>query len=159
VNRYVARLSLALASLTALAPAACAPNAPRLQLPIRTDASCENRAVKQTAIDSIVASTDDTVRPGTYPGDASLRKVIKSAGGVFAYWNDQAFPSPDTAKALGVTGNLTLKRAVITNQFDRSTSPATRPVWLTFATPKGDVTVLERAYDVQDVCIEGTRDV
>ena len=34
----------------------------------------------------------------------------------------------------------------------------TRPVWLTFATPKGDVTVLERAYDVQDVCIEGQRD-
>ena len=151
MNRSVARLSLALLSSVVLA-SGCAPNAPRLQLPIRTEASCENRAVKQTA-------TDDTVRPGTYPGDPALRKVIKSVGGVFAYWTDQAFPSPDTAKALGVSGDLTLKRAVITNQFDRATTPATRPVWLTFATPKGDVTVLERAYDVQDVCIEGTRDV
>jgi hypothetical protein len=159
VNRCVARLSLALFSLAAFVPAACAPNAPRLRLPIRTDASCENRADTQPALDSIVASTDDTVRPGTYPGDASLRKVIKSVGGVFAYWNDQAFSSPGTAKALGVSGDLTLKRAVITNQFDRTNTPATRPVWLTFATPKGDVTVLERAYDVQDVCIEGTRDV
>jgi hypothetical protein len=157
VNRSVARLSLALFSLAALAPASCAPNAPRLQLPIRTEASCENRAVKQTAIDAIVASTDDTVRPGTYPGDAPLRKVIKSVGGVFAYWDAQPFPSPDTSKALGVSGDLTLKRAVITNQIDHATN--TRPVWLTFSTPKGDVTVLERAYDVQDVCIEGTRDV
>lgn len=154
MNRSVSRLSLAVLSLVAVAPAACAPNAPRMQLPIRTEANCENRAVKQTAIESIVASTDDTVRPGTYPGDAALRKTIKSAGGVFAYWNDQPFPSPGTAKTLGVSGNLTLVRAVITNQIDRTTN--SRPVWLTFSTPKGDVTVLERAYDVQDVCIEGT---
>jgi hypothetical protein len=154
VNRSFSRLSLAVLSLVVVAPAACAPNAPRMQLPIRTEATCENRAVKQTAIESIVASTDDTVRPGTYPGDAALRKTIKNVGGVFAYWNDQPFPSPDTAKALGVSGNLTLVRAVITNQIDHTTN--SRPVWLTFSTPKGDVTVLERAYDVQDVCIEGT---
>ena len=48
----------------------------------------------------------------------------------------------------------TLVRAVITNQIDHATH--SRPVWLTFATPKGEVTVLERAYDTQDVCIEGT---
>jgi len=146
-------------SLAALALSACGAAGPRLQLPNRTEASCENRAVKQTAIDSIVASTDDTVRAGRYPGDGALRKTIKSGGGVFAYWTDQALTSPNTARTLGISGDLTLKRAVITNQLDRATSPATRPVWLTFATPKGDVTVLERAYDVQDVCIEGTRDV
>jgi hypothetical protein len=159
VNRSVARLPRTLVPLAALALSACAAAGPHLQLPIRTEANCENRAVKQTAIEAIVASTDDTVRPGTYPGDAVLRKTIKSVGGVFAYWNAQPFPSPDTAKALGVPGDLILKRAVITNQFDRSTTPATRPVWLTFATPKGDVIVLEQAYDVQDVCIEGTRDI
>ncbi len=159
MNRSSSRLSLAILSLAALALSACGAAGPRLQLPNRTEASCENRAVKQTAIDSIVASTDDTIRPGTYPGDNALRKVIKNGGGVFAYWTDQPYTSPNTAQALGVSGDLTLKRAVITNQFDRATSPATRPVWLTFATPKGDVTVLERAYDVQDVCIEGTRDV
>jgi hypothetical protein len=137
--------------------AACAPPSPHLQLPIKTEANCENRAVKQTAIDSIVASTDDTVRPGTYPGDAALRTQIKNGGGVFAYWKDQPFPSPGTAKALGVSGDLTLERAVIINQVDKATN--TRPVWLTFATPKGAVTVLERAYDTQDVCIEGQRDI
>jgi hypothetical protein len=136
---------------------ACAPAAPRLRIPDRTQASCESRAVKQTAIESIVASTDDTVRPGTYPGDAALRKAIRSNGGVFAYWNDQPFVSPNTAKTLGVSGDLVLERAVITNQIDPKST--TRPVWLTFATPKGNVTVLERAYDVQNVCIEGQREV
>jgi len=140
--------------LVLIAVAGCAPNSPHLHLPIKTEANCENRAVKQTAIEAIVASTDDTVRAGTYPGDAALRKQIKNGGGVFAYWQDQTFPSPATAKALGVSGDLSLERAVIINQIDKATN--TRPVWLTFATPKGDVTVLERAYDTQDVCIEGT---
>ena len=147
-------LPLALAVL-----AACSSSAPRLQLPIRTEANCQSRAVKQTAIDSIVASIDDTVRPGTYPGDAALRAIVKQGGGVFAYWRDQPFPAPDTAKALGVEGNLTLKRAVITNDVKPSPKAPYRTVWLTFATPKGDAVVLERAYDVQNVCIEGRREI
>ena len=148
-------LPLALLVLAACTP----PSVPRLQLPYRTEANCESRSVKQTAIDSIVASTDDTVRPGTYPGDAALRKAVKSGGGVFAYWRAQPFPAPDTAKALGVTGDLILKRAVITNQVQPSPKAPYRAVWLTFATPKGDAVVLERAYDVQNVCIEGRREI
>lgn len=136
---------------------ACVSSTPRLQLPVRTEADCVSRAVKQTAIDSIVASTDDVVRPGRYPGDAALRKVVKNVGGVFAYWRDQPFRAPGTAKALGVTGDLMLTRAVITNDID--VTGRYRPVWLTFATPKGGVTVLERAYDVQNVCIEGRREI
>jgi hypothetical protein len=147
--------------LAVLALTACTPSSvPRLQLPYRTEANCESRSVKQTAIDSIVASVDDTPRPGTYPGDAALRKAVKSGGGgVFAYWRAQPFPAPDTAKALGVSGDLILKRAVITNQVQPSPKAPYRAVWLTFATPKGDVVVLERAYDVQNVCIEGRREI
>ncbi len=146
--------------LALLALAACASPAPRLHIPIRTEANCESKSVKQTAIDSIVASVDDTVRAGRYPGDAALRKQIKAGGGVFAYWKDQPFRAADTAKALGVSGDLDLKRAVITNGvFDLETNRPYRPVWLTFATPAGDATVLERAYDVQNVCIEGRRQV
>ncbi|HEY6235423.1 MAG TPA: hypothetical protein VIW69_10010, partial [Candidatus Elarobacter sp.] len=88
-----------------------------------------------------------------------LRTAIKSGGGVFAYWRDQPFPAPDTAKALGVSGNLTLKRAVITNSVQPSPKAPYRQVWLTFATPNGDAVVLERAYDVQNVCIEGRREI
>jgi hypothetical protein len=128
-----------------------------MQLPIRTEADCSARAVKQTAIDAIVASIDDTVRDRRYPGDAVLRKIVKSGGGVFAYWDAQPFHAPDTAKVLGVDGMLTLKRAVITNQINKEDHH--RPVWLTFATPNGDQTVLERAYDIQNVCIEGARDI
>lgn len=148
-------LPLALLVLTACTSS----SAPRLQLPLRTEANCESRAVKQTAIDSIVASVDDTIRPGRYPGDAVLRKAVKSGGGVFAYWRNQPFPAPDTAKALGVTGDLMLERAVITNQVRPSDKAPYRTVWLTFATPKGDAVVLERAYDVQNVCIEGRREI
>jgi hypothetical protein len=142
--------------------AACAPSVPRLHLPIRTEASCESKSVKQTAIESIVASTDDTVRPGRYPGDAALRNAIKNGGGVIAYWESQPLRAPDTAKALGLSGDLDLKRAVITNQVLGSEQDRVgqyRLVWLTFGTPKGDATVLERAYDVQNVCIEGRRQV
>ena len=146
--------------LVLLAAAACASSAPRLHLPLRTEANCESKSVKQTAINSIVASVDDTVREGSYPGDAALRKGIKNGGGVFAYWKDQPFRAPDTAKALGVTGDLELKRAVITNELagsDKDRLGRYRLVWFTFATPHGDTHVLERAYDVQNVCIEGRR--
>ena len=137
--------------------AACTSSAPRIHLPSRTEANCESRAVKKTAIDAIVASTDDTVRDVRSPGDAALRAAVKRYGGVFAYWTDQPFRAPDTAQALGVRGDLTLERAVITNEL--GPKQQYRPVWLTFATPKGDVTVLERAYDVQNVCIEGRREL
>ena len=140
--------------------AACSPDVPRLHLPIRTEANCESKSVKQTAIESIVASIDDTVRGGRYPGDAVLRTAIKNGGGVFAYWQSQPLRAPDTAKALGLSGDLDLKRAVITNQVlgsDQDRVGPYRLVWLTFATPKGEVRVLERAYDVQNVCIEGRR--
>ena len=133
---------------------------PRLHLPIRTEASCESRSVKQTAINSIVASVDDTIRKGRYPGDAAARKSIRNGGGVIAYWKEQPFHAPDTARFLGVSGDPELERAVITNDVDRSDKDKPyRSVWLTFATPQGDRTVLERAYDVQNVCIEGTRQV
>ena len=142
--------------LALLAVAACSSNpAPRLQIPNRTEANCESKSVKQTAIDSIVASVDDTVRAGSYPGDAVLRKTVQRAGGVFAYWDGQPLRAADTAKALGVAGDPVLTRAVITNDFNPKDQY--RPVWLTFATPKGPVTLLERAYDMQNVCIEGTR--
>jgi hypothetical protein len=143
--------------LALLVLAGCTSSAPRIHLPSRTEANCESRNVKKTAIDAIVASTDDTVRAVRYPGDAALRADVKRNGGVFAYWTDQPFRAPDTAKALGVSGDLSLARAVISNQLQPGLQY--RPVWLTFASPKGDVTVLERAYDVQNVCIEGRREL
>jgi hypothetical protein len=152
---------LALRVLPLLLLAACASSGPRMQLPTRTEANCESKSVKQTAIESIVASIDDTVRPGVYPGDAKLRSVIKSKGGVFAYWNAQPFRAADTAKALGVEGDLDLRRAVITNELQGDPKDRLgqyRPVWLTFATPRGEQTVLERAYDTQNVCVEGRRE-
>jgi len=151
------RAALGLAAVFLLA--ACAHREPRLQIPDRNVADCESRSVKQTAIESIVASTDDTVRPGTYPGDKPLMKIVKSpVGGVFAYWKHQPIRMPNTAKALGVSGDyLDLRRAVITNQVDAATH--SRPIWLTFATPGGEKTVLERAYDTQNVCIEGQREI
>ena len=96
------------------------------------------------------------MRPGTYPGDAPLRKVIKSVGGVFAYWHDQPLKLPRTARALGLAKPyVSVERVVITNA-GRTDS---RPIWMTIRGPHGDTIVLERAYDLQDVCIEGQRDI
>ena len=134
----------------------CISSEPRIELPRNMVANCERRAVKQTAIESIVASTDDVVRPERYPGDPALHTVIASEGGVFAYWHAQPLKLPRTAQALGVAGPyVTLERVVITNEAHEGS----RPIWLTIRTPKGDRIVLERAYDLQDVCIEGQRDI
>jgi hypothetical protein len=136
--------------------AGCVSHEPRIALPFNMEANCQQRAVKQTAIESIVASTDDVPLSRTYPGDRILRATIQRVGGVFAYWHDQPLKLPRTAAYLGVPGDyLQLERAVITNEI-RSGS---RPIWLTVRTPHGDATVLARAYDLQDVCIEGARDI
>ena len=155
----VSRL-LPVAALLALC--ACASTAPKIVIPSAAEANCEKRALKQTAIGSIVASIDDVVRDAKYPGDAVMRRAIRdtgpNGGGVIASWHDQPLRAPETAKALGVSGDyLMLERVVITNQGNGAEH--WRPIWLTFKTPKGDVTVLERAYDTQNVCIEGQRDV
>jgi hypothetical protein len=148
VNRSV----LALLAI-ALAAGCSGPKAPQLQLPQRTQANCDNRAVKQTAIESIVASTDDRVRPGAYPGDNELRRQILNVGGTFAWWPHQLVRMPETAKVLGLNGDPQLERVAMTN--DVHLDEHWRPIWMTFKTPSGDRTVLERAYDIQNVCIEG----
>jgi hypothetical protein len=125
-------------------------------MPLRVEADCESRAVRQTAIDSIVSSTDDKIVPGVYPGNAAMRKQIRAGGGAIAYWPSQPLKLPRTAKALGVQGDyVDLVRAAMTNTVDPKTQ--SRAVWLTFKTPSGEKTVLERAFDTQNVCIEGTR--
>ena len=150
MNRFVPLPLVLLALVTG-----CAPHAPRIELPARVTADCESRSVKQTAIGSVVASTDDVIRAGTYPGDAAMRKQIRDGGGAIAYWPGQPLRLPNTAKALGVDGDyLTLTQVALTNTVDPG---GWRAVWLTFKTPSGERTVLERAYDVQNVCIEGTR--
>jgi hypothetical protein len=136
--------------------AGCVSHEPRIALPFNMEANCQQRAVKQTAIESIVASTDDVPLSRTYPGDRVLRATIQRVGGVFAYWHDQPLKLPRTAAYLGVPGDyLQLERAVITNEI----ASGSRPMWLTFRTPHGETTVLARAYDLQDVCIEGARDI
>jgi len=136
--------------------AACSPHVPRLQMPLTVHADCENRAVKQTAIESIVASTDDRIRNEPYPGDAALDKTIHAVGGGFAYWPSQPLRLPNTARALGLDGDyVTMTRVVVTNQVENGS----RPIWLTLETPHGPKVVLERAYDIQNVCIEGARDL
>jgi hypothetical protein len=142
--------------LALLALAACASHVTRLQMPLRVQADCENRAVKQTAIESIVASTDDEVRSEPYPGDAALWRVIRAHGGAFAYWPGQQVLLPRTAHALGLDGDyVTMTRVAVTNEVH----DGSRPIWLTVTTPHGPTIVLERAYDVQNVCIEGARDI
>lgn len=145
----------------ALVLAGCVSHEPRIRLPERAEANCESRSVKQTAIEAIVASVDDKPQPDAYPGDGPSRAAIKRVGGTFAFWDNnggQQLKLPNTAKALGVKDDyLMLTRAVITNEFN--TAEHSRPIWLTFMTPSGPRTIREKAYDVQDVCIEGRREI
>ena len=75
---------------------------------------------------------------------------------MFAYWHAQPVKLPRTARALGLSNPyVPVDRVVITN----ARGGESRPIWMTIRGPHGETIVLERAFDLQDVCIEGQRDI
>jgi hypothetical protein len=62
---------------------------------------------------------------------------------------------PSTAQVLGVSGNyIDVTDVVIDNQLSGTES---RLIYVTVATPTGPKDIVLRAYDTQNVCVEGER--
>jgi hypothetical protein len=145
--------SLPFAALFALLLTDCSSGVPRLHQPDRIDAYCGDRAAIATAIESIVASTNDAPAAAPAPPGSRIVAIVKESGGIVAHWNAQPLYLPKIAKSLGIDGDyVTLGDAAIEN------IPATtdsRPIFLTLKTPHGPKALALRAYDVQDVCNEG----
>jgi predicted small lipoprotein YifL len=140
----------------ALLLVACGTKPPLLLPPDRVDSFCSEKEPRGTAIASILASaTDALVRDVAYPGDAMLRTDVKQNTGIIGHWDAQPLYLPKVAAAIGVDGDyLDVKTIVIDNQISGTDS---RLIYVTVSTPRGPKNLVLRAYDIQNVCVEGTR--
>lgn len=130
-------------------------SAPRLQPPDRLESFCERKPPAST-VTSILSSVSDRIETSTaYPGDAMLRVDVKQNGGIIAHWTGQPLYMPATAKALGVPGNyIDVTDVVIDDQLAGTQS---RLLYVTVSTPPGIKTIVLRAFDTQNVCVEEPR--
>jgi hypothetical protein len=142
-------------AVAALLVAGCS-SAPLLQPPDRVDSFCSEKEPRGTAIASILGSASDKIETSVpYPGDAALHADVKRNTGVIGHWKSQPLYMPATAQVLGVSGNyIDVTGIVIDNQLSGTES---RLIYVTVATPKGPKKLVFRAYDTQNVCVEGTR--
>jgi hypothetical protein len=136
--------------------AGCSSSAPPLHPPDRTESFCSEKEPRGTAIASILSSVSDRIETSVaYPEDATLRTNVKVNGGIIGHWKSQPLYMPSTARALGVSGNyIDVTDVVIDNQLSGSES---RLIYVTVSTPQGPKKLVLRAYDTQNVCVEGTR--
>jgi hypothetical protein len=143
-------------AITACVLAGCSSSPPPLVAPDRVESFCSEKEPRGTAIASILSSVSDRIETSVaYPGEAVLRTVVKQNTGIIGHWKSQPLYMPGTAQALGVSGNyIDVTDVVIDNELSGSES---RLIYLTVTTPHGPNNVGLRAYDVQNVCVEGTR--
>src|SRR5580658_6060919 len=141
--------------LAALLLAGCS-SAPLLLAPDRVDSFCAEKEPRGTAVASVLGSVADRIETSVaWPGDAILRTDVKQNGGVIGHWKSQPLYMPFTAKALGVSGNyIDVTDVVIDNQLSGNES---RLIYVTIATPQGPKNLILRAFDTQNVCVEGER--
>lgn len=147
---------LVAAAAASLALAACAAKPPPLVPPDKIESYCTEKEPRGTAIASILSSVADRIETSVaYPGDAVLKTDVKTNGGIIGHWKSQPLYMPNTAKALGISGNyIDVTDVVIDNQLSGLES---RLIYVTVATPAGPKPLILRAYDTQNVCVEGTR--
>jgi hypothetical protein len=128
---------------------------PRLLSPNAVDSFCggADNYARETAIESIVASTDAMPEDFPIPSQAQIVHNVKAQNGVIAHWTDQPLYLPQVAKAYGYSdGYVTIGDAAITN---RMVSVDARRIYLTFILPdRTRKTLPFRAFDVQNVCSE-----
>jgi hypothetical protein len=142
-------------ALAALVLAACS-SAPLLVAPDRVDSFCAEKEPRGTAVASVLGSVADRIETSeVWPGDAMLHTDVKQNGGVIGHWKSQPLYMPFTAKALGVPGNyIDVTDVVIDNQLSGNES---RLIYVTISTPQGPKNIILRAFDTQNVCVEGER--
>jgi hypothetical protein len=136
--------------------AGCAAKPPLLQPPDRVESFCSEKEPRGTAIASVLGSVSDRLETSVaYPGDAMLRTDVKQNSGVIGHWKTQPLFMPKTAQALGVPGQyIDVTDIVIDNQLSGVQS---RLIYVTVTTPQGPKNIVLRAFDTQNVCVEGER--
>jgi hypothetical protein len=134
----------------------CAPSAPRIAHPVSVRSFCGTREARLTGIASVITSTNDSLldeRP-TFP---EVLRAVASGDGVIAYWNAQPLLLPRVSKQIGESdGYVRVYAAGVPPTLDLAT---TRRLYLLVRDGNRKRWVALTAYDAQDVCVEGHRDV
>ncbi|MEO6991063.1 MAG: hypothetical protein ABI346_04640 [Candidatus Baltobacteraceae bacterium] len=141
----------------ALAACSSAARAPILSTPTRFDSACGSRQVRYTGLMSVITSTDDKAIAGVDPTDTEVHAEVHARGGAIAYWNDERLALPRVAGQLGETdGYVRLRAAAVPTAAPNS---PTRRIELLLRDHRRFRWVALRAFDRQDVCVEGRREM
>ncbi len=133
--------------------AGCAPHGvPGIADPVRVEPHCSPREARITGIRSILTSVTDRLEDDR-PTIAEIRAAVRSGDGAIAYWHDQRLALPNVSASLGETDGYARVEAM-------AVPPAPvgalyRHVYLNVRSHGAPAWVTLRAYDVQDICIEG----
>lgn len=147
--------SAAFALALACAASGCAPHAVRFANATRVEAFCGSKQARATGIASVLTSTDDRLLDDR-PTEADARRAVAAGDGVLIYWHDQPLAMPNVARELGETdGYVRVREAAIPPAPEGAT---TRHLYLLLRDRGGQRWVTVRAYDVQNVCVEGKRE-
>jgi hypothetical protein len=134
----------------------CAPSAPRIAHPVSVRSFCGTREARLTGIASVITSTSDVLL-GERLTLPDVERAVQSGDGVIAYWNAQPLLLPRVSKELGETdGYVRVYAAGVPPTFDLATN---RKLYLLVRAGTGKRWIALTAYDAQDVCVEGHRDV
>ncbi len=150
---FVAALFAALFACAACAP----PSAPRIAHPVKLRSFCGTREARLTGIDSVMTSTDDRIRD-EHPTEADVVRDVENGDGVIAYWNGQLLSLPNVANDLGETDGYVRVDAAAVAPVEGDQA-VTRRLFLEVRDHGHDRWIALTAYDTQNVCIEGHRDV
>lgn len=142
--------------LAALLLAGCSAAPPQLLPPDRVESFCAGKEARGAAVASVLGSVSDRIETSVaWPGDAVLRTDVTQNGGVVGHWKSQPLYMPFTAKAMGISGNyIDVTDVVIDNQLSGNES---RLIYVTVATPQAPKNIILRAFDTQNICVEGER--
>lgn len=139
-----------------LVTAGCTETAPRILSPLRIDDFCGSKQARPTGIASVMTSTSDQPLDDA-PTAADVRKAVRAGDGTIAYWNDQLLSLPQTAKQVGETDGYVRVRAVGIPPV--SPNATSRHIYLEVRDGRAYRWFTLQAYDVQNVCVEGKRDI
>jgi len=148
-------LQRSVASLAAsLTIASCSPHVPGIADPYKVDAHCSPRQARITGIRSVLTSTDDKRDDGS-PSLAEIEGEVRSGDGAIAYWHGQPLAIPKVARGLGASDGYAHVDAL-------AIPPATnralyRHVYMLVDDRGTKRWIVMRAFDVQDVCVEGVK--
>jgi hypothetical protein len=146
--------SIACACALALA-AGCGHADHPLSPPASVEGFCGPKQVRETALLSILTSTNDRIVPNARPNEADLRARLLRSGGALGRWDDELLRVPQTARLLGEADGFVRVRAAVA--VDPPEGATTRPLYL-LVRERGVYRWIElTAFDVQSVCVEGRR--